>query len=65
MARPPGIEKVIHSQSNGITDCPTCGRYVGPLEICPFCRAIHRKRPIIFWFKYLTPLLAILGMFGL
>ncbi len=65
MARPPGIEKVIRSQSNGITDCPTCGRYVGPLEICPFCRAIHRKRPIIVWFKYLTPILAILGMFGL
>jgi hypothetical protein len=65
MTGPPGIEKVIYSQSQGITNCPHCGRYVGPLEICPFCRKIHRKRPIVFWTKYLTPILAIAGLFGL
>lgn len=59
---PPGIEKIIESQSKDHTKCPSCGRYVGPLELCPYCRAIHRKRPILVALKYSCPILAILGM---
>ncbi len=59
---PPGIEAVTTSQAKDVTNCPHCGRYVGPLELCPYCRKIHRKRPVITWLKYLSPLLAIAGM---
>jgi hypothetical protein len=62
---PPGIEAITKSQSKDVTDCPHCGRYVGPLELCPYCRKVHRKRPVITLFKYLSPLLAVAGMFYL
>jgi len=62
---PPGIEAIVQSQARDITNCPHCGRYVGPLELCPYCRKVHRKRPVITLFKYLSPLLAIAGMFFL
>jgi len=32
------------------------------LEICPYCRVIHRKRWIIRVFKYSSPILAVIGM---
>jgi hypothetical protein len=59
---PPEIEKIIYSWSNDKTNCPSCGRYVGPLELCPYCRAMHRKRPIITIIKYASPILGILGL---
>jgi len=59
---PPGIEQVIYSQARDTTNCPSCGRYVGPLELCPYCRTFHRRRPIVTFLKYSTPLLAALGL---
>jgi hypothetical protein len=62
---PPDQDAVIYSHAKARTNCPACGRYVGPLELCPYCRKFTRKRPIIFALKYLTPILSILGMFAL
>ncbi|MBM4352889.1 MAG: hypothetical protein FJ109_03690 [Deltaproteobacteria bacterium] len=62
---PPGVEATTRSQARDTTDCPHCGRYVGPLELCPYCREVHRKRLVITLFKYVSPLLAIAGMFFL
>lgn len=52
----------VTSQSRGPTDCPACGRYVGPLEICPYCRARHGKLLVVRLAKYLAPMLAIAGL---
>jgi hypothetical protein len=59
---PPDIDKVVSSQSKDKTNCPHCGRYVGPLELCPYCRRIHRKRLAVTVMKYSTPILGILGI---
>jgi len=35
---------------------------VGALEVCPFCRHFNRKRPSIFFLKYLSPILTVVGI---
>lgn len=61
--RSPDIGSYVHSHSQDHTCCPSCGRYVGPLELCPYCRATHGKRTIVRVAKYLTPILGIAGIF--
>jgi uncharacterized OB-fold protein len=53
------------NNSLGITHCPACGRYVGPLEICSYCRH-HIKRPwTVLLLKYGSVLASVLGLFCL
>lgn len=41
--------------------CPSCGRFVGPLERCPFCGAqIHKRLPL----KYLQLACLVLAILG-
>jgi hypothetical protein len=56
---------VVYSQNRASSECRNCGRYVGALEVCPFCRHFNRKRPSIFLLKYLTPILTVIGIWGL
>jgi len=53
------------SQNYEETHCKACGRYVGALEVCPFCRSFNPKRPIVRLIKYLTPIISVLGLFVL
>ena len=55
-------DRFVYSQAEDRTDCPSCGRYVGPLQVCPYCRAFHWKRPLTMAFKYLSPVLAVIGL---
>jgi hypothetical protein len=59
---PPGIEKFVFSQSLDVVNCPHCGRYVGPLELCVYCRKHHKKRLSTRIIKYSSPFLAVLGI---
>ena len=62
---PEDIEAVVYSQHRASCECRNCGRYLGALEVCPFCRHFNRKRPSIFFLKYLTPILTVVGIAAL
>jgi hypothetical protein len=59
---PEDIEAVVYSQHRASCECRKCGRYVGALEVCPFCRHFNRKRLSILLLKYLTPILTVVGI---
>lgn len=42
--------------------CPKCNRYIGPVEICPYCRAKVRKGRAYVALKYGSLVIAILGL---
>lgn len=62
---PPDIEQFVYSHSRDKTACPHCGRYLGPLEWCHYCRKHHNKRLLIRILKYTTPILGFVGLFFL
>lgn len=53
------------SQNYEETHCKSCGRFIGALEVCPFCRNFNPKRLSVRLVKYLTPIISILGLFVL
>ncbi len=42
--------------------CPNCGRYIGPVEKCPYCRTVVEKRREIVYVKYGSLVLGIIGL---
>lgn len=53
------------SQNHEETHCKSCGRFIGALEVCPFCRNFNPKRLSVRLVKYLTPIISVLGLFVL
>ncbi len=45
--------------------CPSCGRFVGPYETCPYCGARLKKRLSVRVVKIAAVLLATVGLIGL
>jgi|GEM_PF-6734524 len=48
--------------------CETCGRYIGPVETCPYCRSKHKKNPTIIrvkWGSLVLGVVALLIMWGI
>jgi DNA/RNA endonuclease YhcR with UshA esterase domain len=45
--------------------CPSCGRFVGPLEQCPYCGASVRKRLPLRYLRFGSVALAIIGLAAL
>ncbi len=45
--------------------CPSCGRFVGPYETCPYCGAEMEGRISVRWVKGAAVLLATVGLLGL
>jgi DNA/RNA endonuclease YhcR with UshA esterase domain len=44
------------------SECPSCGRFVGPSERCPYCGADVGQRIAVRAFKYGSLVLAVLGL---
>lgn len=42
--------------------CPSCGRFVGPLEKCPYCGAAIKKRIPLGYLRIVCLILAVLGV---
>ncbi|MFW5781797.1 MAG: hypothetical protein ACOCWO_00740, partial [Candidatus Muiribacteriaceae bacterium] len=53
------MEKVNHSE----THCPSCGKFTGTYERCPYCGSEVQKRLSIRFFKYGSVFLAVIGVF--
>ncbi len=51
----------ISSHQIGAT-CPSCGRFVGPLEKCPYCGASVKKRIPIGYLRLACLILAVVGV---
>jgi len=45
-----------------VSDCPSCGRYVGPHESCPYCGAVQSPRLSLVYLKYGSLVLALVGL---
>ncbi len=56
------VEELIYRQRIPDCTCSGCGRFLGALEVCPFCRTYNRKRLSVFLIKYSTPFLTVLGI---
>jgi DNA/RNA endonuclease YhcR with UshA esterase domain len=48
-----------------MAECPSCGRFVGPHEVCPYCGASIKKRITVRAFKYGAIALALIGIIAL
>ena len=46
-------------------ECPSCGRFVGPYERCPYCGADVGQRMAVRVFKYGSLVLAVVGVVSL
>jgi hypothetical protein len=42
--------------------CPSCERYIGPADVCPYCDADSAKNPALNVLKYGAVLLALTGL---
>lgn len=51
----------VSSHQVGAT-CPSCGRFVGPLEKCPYCGAAIQKRIPLGYLRIACLILAVLGV---
>ncbi len=45
-----------------MSDCPSCGRYVGPYDACPYCSAALGGRTPVRWLKIAALVLALGGL---
>lgn len=51
----------VSAHQTGAT-CPSCGRFVGPIEKCPYCGAAIKKRIPIGYLRIACLILAVLGV---
>ncbi len=42
--------------------CPSCGRFVGPADTCPYCGADSVRAPLFHTFRYVAVALALVGL---
>jgi DNA/RNA endonuclease YhcR with UshA esterase domain len=45
-----------------MADCPSCGRYVGPYDACPYCGAALSRRTSVRYLKIVALILALGGL---
>lgn len=61
MSQPPASPSTAASS----THCPSCGRFVGPQEVCPYCGASVSGRIGLRVFRYGAVVLALVGLIAL
>ncbi|MDD4871636.1 MAG: hypothetical protein PHR77_13850 [Kiritimatiellae bacterium] len=45
--------------------CPSCERFIGPVDVCPYCDCDSARNPLLRFLRYGAILLAITGLFFL
>jgi len=49
-------------KTNNAAVCPSCERFIGPADVCPYCEADSDKPPIIRRLRVAALLLAVVGL---
>lgn len=42
--------------------CPSCERFIGPADICPYCNTDSAKKPVLRILRYAALLLGVVGL---
>ncbi len=52
-------------QDNPDAFCPSCERFIGPADVCPYCECDSARKPVFRFMMYGSVLLAVAGLFFL
>lgn len=63
METPPPTSNPVFVQPG--TLCPSCERFIGPIDVCPYCGADSARLPILRHLRRAALLLAVLGLAAL
>ena len=58
-------EDIINGNSSGGAFCPSCERFIGPADVCPFCDCDSARKPVYRFLTRGSVLLAVAGLFFL
>ena len=58
-------EDIINGNSSGGAFCPSCERFIGPADVCPFCDCDSARKPVYRFLMRGSVLLAVAGLFFL
>lgn len=58
-------EDVDDRKMNPDAFCPSCERFIGPVDVCPYCDCDSARKPVFKFMIHGSVLLAILGLFFL
>ena len=53
------------SRGTPAAHCPSCERFIGPADVCPYCGANSAKPPLLRLLRYAALALALIGLFFL
>lgn len=49
-------------ERNSAAFCPSCERFIGPADVCPYCECDSARNPMFCWMKYGALVLAVSGL---
>lgn len=55
-------EDVVDKQMNPDAFCPSCERFIGPADTCPYCDCDSARKPVFRFMKYGAVLLSVAGL---
>jgi len=58
-------EDFVNEERNPDAFCPSCERFIGPVDVCPYCDCDSARKPVFRFMMYGSVLLAVVGMFFL
>jgi len=58
-------DEIAGREKNTEAFCPSCERFIGPVDVCPYCDADSARNPVFRGLRYGAVLLAVTGLFFL
>ena len=55
-------DSIIGRKQNAGAFCPSCERFIGPVDVCPYCDADSARSPIFRFIRYGSVFLAFAGL---
>ena len=61
----PSLSKAASAAATPEALCPSCERFIGPADLCPYCGADSARRPLLRHLRRAALVLAVVGVGGL